>query len=60
MSDTLSAKEAIAYDRTAKEIGDVPIFVANDGDVSVLIGSATIIPARQIGRETENGLVEEQ
>ena len=27
------------YDRAAKEIGDVPIVVANDGDVSALAGA---------------------
>lgn len=30
------------YDRAAKEIGDVPIVVANDGDVSALAGSMSL------------------
>ena len=30
------------YDRAAKEIGDVPIVVANDGDVSALAGSMNL------------------
>ena len=30
------------YDRAAKELGDVPIVVANDGDVSALAGSMSL------------------
>lgn len=30
------------YDRAAREIGDVPIVVANDGDVSALAGSMSL------------------
>ena len=37
------------YDRAAKEIGDVPIVVANDGDVSALAGSMSLGEGRVMG-----------
>ncbi len=37
------------YDRAAKEIGDVPIIVANDGDVSALAGAMGMNTGRIMG-----------
>ncbi len=37
------------YDRAAKEIGDVPIIVANDGDVSALAGAMGLNAGRIMG-----------
>lgn len=37
------------YDRAAKEIGDVPIIVANDGDVSALAGAMGMNAGRIMG-----------
>ena len=37
------------YDRAAKELGDVPIVVANDGDVTALAGSMSLGSGRVLG-----------
>ena len=37
------------YDRAAKEIGDVPIVVANDGDVSALAGAMSLNAGNVMG-----------
>ena len=37
------------YDRAAKEIGDVPIVVANDGDVTALAGAMSLGSGRVLG-----------
>lgn len=37
------------YDRAAKEIGDVPIVVANDGDVSALAGAMSLNEGNVMG-----------
>ena len=37
------------YDRAAREIGDVPIVVANDGDVTALAGAMSLHDSRVMG-----------
>ena len=52
------------YDRAAKEIGDVPIVVANDGDVTALAGSMSLgsgaVMGMAMGTSEAVGYVDEQ